>query len=163
MKKSSKESIDKKLIIWILVLIIPIICVIIAMVIKSPKEKKVLARDTYIHVFYVKDTEVKEEVRNTLAQIDDNYKVVYHDITSDNDLYKKVLDYLKITEKVYNPLIMINDNYFTEEYDKYSLENAIKDANKIYGKDKLNETEILKYNVVDRLNAGEEVLEKEDN
>ena len=57
---------------------------------------------------------------------------------------------------------MINDNYFTEEYDKYSLENAIKEANKTYSKDKLDETEILKYNVVDRLNAGEDVLEKEN-
>ena len=163
MKKTSKESFDKKLIIWVLVLLIPIICVIVAMAVKSPKEEnKTITRDTYVHVFYVKDTDVKDEVKDTLAEIEDEYKVVYHDITSDNDLYKKVLDYLKITEKVYNPLIMINDNYFTEEYDKYSLENAIKEANKTYSKEKLDETEILKYNVVDRLNAGEEVLEKED-
>ena len=163
MKKTSKESFDKKLIIWVLVLLIPIICVIVAMAVKSPKEEnKTITRDTYVHVFYVKDTDVKDEVKDTLAEIDAKYKVVYHDITSDNDLYKKVLDYLKITEKVYNPLIMINDNYFTEEYDKYSLENAIKEANKTYSKEKLDETEILKYNVVDRLNAGEEVLEKED-
>ncbi len=162
MKKTSKESFDKKLIIGVLVLLIPIICVIVAIVIKSPEENKNISRDTYVHVFYVKNTDVKDEVKNTLAEIDGKYKVVYHDITSDNDLYKKVLDYLKITEKVYNPLIMINDNYFTEEYDKYSLENAIKEANKTYSKDKLDETEILKYNVVDRLNAGEDVLEKEN-
>lgn len=159
MKKASKEGIDKRLIIWVLVLLIPIVCVIVAMVIKSPKENKDITRVTYVHVFYVKDTNVKEEVKNTLSEIKADYKTVYHDITSENELYKKVLDYLKITEKVYNPLIMINDNYFTQEYDKYSLENAIKEANETYSKEKLEQSEILKYNVVDRLNAGEEVFE----
>ena len=85
MKKTSKESFDKKLIIGVLVLLIPIICVIVAIVIKSPEENKNISRDTYVHVFYVKNTDVKDEVKNTLAEIDGKYKVVYHDITSDND------------------------------------------------------------------------------
>ncbi len=158
-----KEVFDKKIIIWILVLLIPIIFTIVVVAIKGvndnkPKNEKI-SRVTYVHVFYVKDTDSLDKVKNTLGKIDEPFKVVYHDITEENDLYQKVLDYLEITIRVYNPLIMINSNYFTEEYDLYSLKNGIIDANKTYSKEKLSDEEYLKYNVVDRLESGEEVYE----
>ena len=157
------NNLEKKIIIGTIIFLIPLIFMVIVIAVKSSLENnKELTRYTYVHVFYVNNTDSKEKIEETLNQINDNFKIVYHDISEEGELYKNVLDYLGITVKVYNPLIMINDNYFTEEYDKYSLENAIKEANKTYSKEKLDETEILKYNVVDRLNAGEEVLEKED-
>lgn len=159
-----KEFVDKNLILWTLIIIIPIIFTVVVMAVKSGGNDNTLeiSRTTYVHVFSVKDTRVDIDVKETLSEIDDPYKIVYHDISEEGDLYKKVLELLGITEKVYNPLIMINDNYFTEEYDKYSLQNAIETANKIYSKKDLTNEEILKYNVVDRLNAGEEVFKAED-
>lgn len=153
------DKTDKNLIIWIIVILLPIIFTIVAMVVKTAMEDNNhdIKKTTYVHAFYVKGTESDTKLREVLDEIHEPYEVIFHDITEESDLYKKVLDYLEITEKVYNPLIMINNDYFTEEYDKYSLENSIKLSNETYRKNNLSEEDLLKYDVVDRLESKEEV------
>ena len=146
------NNLEKKIIIGTIIFLIPLIFMIIVIAVKSSLENnKQLTRYTYVHVFYVNNTDSKEKIEETLNQINDNFKIVYHDISEEGELYKNVLDYLGITVKVYNPLIMINNDYFTEEYDLYSLENSIKISNETYQKENLTKEEINNYDIVDKL------------
>lgn len=146
------NNLEKKIIIGTIIFLIPLIFMVIVIAVKSSLENnKELTRYTYVHVFYVNNTDSKEKIEETLNQINDNFKIVYHDISEEGELYKNVLDYLGITVKVYNPLIMINNDYFTEEYDLYSLENSIKISNETYQKENLTKEEINNYDIVDKL------------
>lgn len=146
------NNLEKKIIIGTIIFLIPLIFMVIVIAVKSSLENnKELTRYTYVHVFYVNNTDSKEKIEETLKQINDNFKIVYHDISEEGELYKNVLDYLGITVKVYNPLIMINNDYFTEEYDLYSLENSIKISNETYQKENLTKEEINNYDIVDKL------------
>lgn len=146
------NNLEKKIIIGTIIFLIPLIFMVIVIAVKSSLENnKQLTRYTYVHVFFVNNTDSKEKIEETLKQINDNFKIVYHDISEEGELYKNVLDYLGITVKVYNPLIMINNDYFTEEYDLYSLENSIKISNETYQKENLTKEEINNYDIVDKL------------
>ena len=154
------EGIDKKIILWSLILLLPIIFTMIVIVVKNNISKPKANYPTYVHVFYVENTDSLTEIKQIFNNINEPFRTVYHNISEENALYEKVLNYLDIDIKIYNPLIMINNDYFLEDYDEVSLKKAITLANETYQKKTLTKEENLKYNIVDRLELDEPVYKE---
>lgn len=161
-KYTQKKMTNKEIVIWFIILLFPLLFALLVASIKEENLKPNITKITYVHIFYVPKTGIKEEVGKFIDSLNLDCQIVYHNISDEGNLYQKVVEYFEFPMEVYNPLIAVNDKAF-KEFNKDDIEKVLKEQIAIYSHDNISNEKAATYNIVDRIAIKEEIKAQRSN